>query len=416
MANKKTQYVVLTSACIACLMTSGVLAAYDSAASVTNNLSLDTVDIELSEYSVEDNKEVEYEDPTEELAPGAVISKIPRITNLGADAYLRVKIEVATEFEDGTEDSVLLSFDDIEGMDDSLWTLCDDGYYYYTSVFESEAKVNLFTSVTIPLEWDNNSTDADCRINITAEAIQSDNFTQDLESDDPWVDEEIEECVRSRDYRELSDEADNELIMSYSSETKDFIISQDDMFVNFASMMPGDTAEDTLLIQNNGETQIELFFSSTSLSDYELEEDEELLDEISLTISVLNSDNNELTELYSGNLLSEELETAQSIGTFEAGFEGELKFELSIPDDLKNEYNMTETKVQWNFGLTDFGAPTTVYTPESSAKETPKTGLSAAQIASYWLLAASILLMMVQGAIVVEKKSKNSKGKGDSNG
>ena len=130
---QKTKFTALSVACIGCMAASGALAAYDSTVSVVNNLSMDTVDISLSEYSITDGKEIPYQNKYDDLAPGAVISKIPRITNLGADCYVRAKVELATTPAEGKTNYQVLTMDDISGMDTSKWTYKEDGYYYYNS-------------------------------------------------------------------------------------------------------------------------------------------------------------------------------------------------------------------------------------------------------------------------------------------
>lgn len=65
---QKTKFTALSVACIGCMAASGALAAYDSTVSVVNNLSMDTVDISLSEYSIDDGREVPYQNKYDDLA------------------------------------------------------------------------------------------------------------------------------------------------------------------------------------------------------------------------------------------------------------------------------------------------------------------------------------------------------------
>lgn len=377
------------------MATSGVLAAYDSTASVQNNLSMDTVDIELSEYSLSNEGEVPYQNIYNDLAPGAVISKIPRITNKGADCYVRAKVELSTYPAEGKTDTVELTMDEIKGIDTSKWTLKEDGYYYYKDVMKVSDKVNLFTEVDIPTDWSTPNENCKCEIDITAEAVQSEHFTPDMNSDKPWGDTEIEECERTRDFRELYEGANSNFVMSYGKETKDLIVNRKDLFENFKSMVPGDVVSDSLDIENTSEDDIELFFSTTFLDGFELEQDRELLDEIDLTIEVTNSD--ETKKVYEGSLTAESLREYQSIGFFNAGEKGKLSFTLSVPETLKNEFNMTQTKVQWNFGLEKQGTGVpnkpNPGTPDQNVNN-PKTGEVARKIASGVFAAASVGLLL----------------------
>lgn len=392
---QKTRFAIVASACILSMAASGALAAYDATASVTNNLSLDTVDISLSEYSIENGEEVPYSNDYTDLMPGTVVSKIPRITNLGADCYTRAKIEIEYISAQGEElESKALTIDDIEGIDLTKWTLKEDGYYYLNDILETSEKEDLFKSVTVPDDWVNPNENCSFNIAITVEAVQSENFTPDMDSESPWGDTEIETCIRTRDFRELKDSDDKQFVMYYSDGTKELIVEEDDLFSNFASMVPGDTAEDTLSIRNEGNADIELFFSTSYFNDYELAEDADLLKQIGLTIEVVNSD--ESLTVYTGDLMAQELQEAISIGTFEPGYEGELKFTLSVPETLQNEFNMTETKVQWNFGLEDLGtgagvpASPSEETKKSDADTNPHTGTTALKAASGILAVLSL--------------------------
>lgn len=401
----KTKFAVVSLACVSCMATSGVLAAYDSTASVQNNLSMDTVDIELSEYSIINETEVPYQNIYTDLTPGAVISKIPRITNKGADCYVRAKIELTTYPAEGQTETVELTMDEIKGIDTTKWTLKEDGYYYYNGIMKVSDKVDLFTEVDIPTSWTTPNENCKCEIDITAEAVQSEHFTPDMSSDTPWGDTEIEVCERTRDFRKLSEGANSNFVMSYGKGTQDLIVNRKDLFENFKSMVPGDVVSDYLDIENSSDDDVELFFSTSFLDGFELDQDRELLDKIGLVIEVTNSETTK--KIYEGSLTAESLREFQSIGYFYSGDKGKLTFTLSVPETLKNEFNMTQTKVQWNFGLEKLG--TGVPTPGNPGKTTqdvnnPKTGEMTRKIASGALAAASLGLLMSLSKI--KKKAK----------
>ena len=78
---QKTKFTALSVACIGCMAASGTLAAYDSTVSVVNNLSMDTVDISLSEYSIDDGREVPYQNkyslfPIKQTFSTALLSRL----------------------------------------------------------------------------------------------------------------------------------------------------------------------------------------------------------------------------------------------------------------------------------------------------------------------------------------------------
>ncbi len=68
------------------------------------------------------------------------------------------------------------------------WVLADDGYYYYQEKLASSESAVFFNRVKIPESWDNDLADQKFHINVTAEAIQADNFTphKTAEKIDGW--------------------------------------------------------------------------------------------------------------------------------------------------------------------------------------------------------------------------------------
>ena len=375
MASTKIKFVVLSVACVGSMIASGAFAAYDATASVVNKLQLDTVDIALNEYSIIDGEEVPWSnDNYTDLTPGAVVSKIPRITCNGADCYIRAKVELETLPSEQYPEAIPLTMDDVFGIDDTKWTYKDDGYFYYSDIMKLEDTATLFDHVEVPTGWTEPNYDSTYRITVTADAVQSEHFTPDMTSDSPWGDIEIEKTVRDRSFRDLPEDGNTQFIMTYGDGTNELIVKEKDLFSNFKAFVPGDTATDSLDIQNKSNKDIELFFNTQYFDDYELEEDADLLKQIGLTIECRNSDTNELKEIYKGDLMAESLKDYISLGKFEKGFTGELKFTLEVPTSLKNKYNMTQTKVQWNFGLKDIGAPNTNTDKPTGNTEDPHTG------------------------------------------
>lgn len=57
----------------------------------------------------------------------------------------------------------------------------------------------LFQNVTIPAAWTSKAQDRVLGLTVTAEAVQAANFTPDFNSESPWGDTEIEQCVHETD-------------------------------------------------------------------------------------------------------------------------------------------------------------------------------------------------------------------------
>lgn len=194
----KFKNLILTFATAVCLATTtGVLVATHTAEKdFINQAKADTVDIKLDEFSISDGKEVSYSNSDKINMPGDQISKIPRISNKASDCYIRVKYDFFMDNPDlkGIDTTNLVDFST------ENWIKCDDGYYYYTEIFNENANIDLFKGVTIPSSWGNEYAEQKFKINITAEAIQSKNFTPNFDSQNPWNGEKTELCVRTREF------------------------------------------------------------------------------------------------------------------------------------------------------------------------------------------------------------------------
>ena len=63
-----------------------------STSTVKNDLNTGAVNIQLKEYSINNNVEQEYTEDPKTVMPGEVVSLIPRVLNLGESCYVRAKI------------------------------------------------------------------------------------------------------------------------------------------------------------------------------------------------------------------------------------------------------------------------------------------------------------------------------------
>jgi hypothetical protein len=64
------------------------------------------------------------------------------------------------------------------------WILGEDGYYYYQHIVEPEDDAVLFDKVRIPDSWKNNFAGKSIKIDVSAEAIQAQNFDFNLVTND----------------------------------------------------------------------------------------------------------------------------------------------------------------------------------------------------------------------------------------
>ena len=190
------------------------------------------------------------------------------------------------------------------------------------------------------------------------------------------------------------------------TDAKELVTSTDDLFSNIGTFMPGDVISDTLKIENKNSNSIELFFKSVPLfqEEYELKEDYELLNRINLKIELNNKN------IYDGSLTGTELKNIISLGKFKSKETGEFKFTLTVPTDLKNEFNMTRTKVKWYFALTEdaiSNPPATIPNDSvtgASSDQSPHTGLTSA-------LSISVIVGLILIALLERRTARNEKCK-----
>jgi len=172
---KKSLVTLALSVCLIAVIGVGSTLAYftdnDAEMSV---VTMGHVDITLEEPQFSEANE---DNKIEHVVPNQKITKDPTITVVkGSEScYLRAKIEVSDSLSE-TQGAELLANINV-GND---WILAEDGYYYYQNKVEKadeDQKVVLFDTVVIPELWGNEVANLTFEINVSAEAIQADNFT-----------------------------------------------------------------------------------------------------------------------------------------------------------------------------------------------------------------------------------------------
>ncbi len=197
---KKKLYTLVGSLALVGAIGVGATLAYFTDNDVANNvITMGHVDIELDEPNYDPGDDGVMDD----LTPGDWIVKDPTITVKAdsEDAYIRAKVDIS--IEDGIMPGNL--YDSyVEKLEENImynnnWVKGVDGYYYFQSVIGKtnvDQKFVLFEGVTIPKEWGNEIADATIKIDVTAEAIQADNFTPGTNDEgqiNSWGDVDITE-------------------------------------------------------------------------------------------------------------------------------------------------------------------------------------------------------------------------------
>ena len=201
--NRKSKSLLAGISVLAVIGVSGIIAYFTDFVAVTNNAKMGIVDIDLKEYTIdEDGNKVEWQDKVE-VTPGEVVSKIPEISCVtgAVDCYVRAKVEINCKDETLEAKDEMLTLDNLN-VDEDKWFYCqNDGYFYYKTILTDESEpVELFTEVTIPEELDNEWSLEEISIDVRVEAIQSRNFTPDFSDGqtEPWpgiTESDIQECI-----------------------------------------------------------------------------------------------------------------------------------------------------------------------------------------------------------------------------
>ncbi len=147
--------------------------------------------------------------------------------------------------------------------------------------------------------------------------------------------------------------AENIFSVEYIGGADEIVIPKNDFFSNFDKVLPGDILSDSVDIVNKSNKDIKVYFKTEPIDkrEYELEEDYKLLDKIRLTIDCCSKEGEK--NIYDGKLRALEINEFVELGIFEKEKDAELRFSLFIPSTLKNEYDMTKTKVKWIFGISE---------------------------------------------------------------
>ncbi len=346
---KKKHWVALLGLS-ALLFCGGTIYAMTSA-EIVNHFETGTVDIDLTEYQKNGDKEELW---TEKMAvlPADRISKIPRICNEGTDCYIRAKVTFR-ETDGITEENLYGIGED--------WIRAEDGYYYFTRILSHGESADFFQGVQIPADFEQSNEEKPISLEIDADAIQSQNFSPDFQSENPWGEVEIlkSETKKNYDIKVLKSTETKLFQIRYEGRSKELIKNSDDFFYNLPELMPGAHYEDQVQLVNQGSEAVKLYFRS------EVSKEDSLTDQIRLQI-ISGIGDTEKT-VYSGNLRAEELSETVILGILPKGKEGEFQFTIDVPKELGNDYSGCDSCVKWIFSTEPIvDAPETVHTGDSS--------------------------------------------------
>ena len=151
---KKKIALVMTIIALLAIAVPGSLAYFTAEDTVHNVITSDGVDIQLEEYQKVGDKLESYPSGKIAVMPGATVSKIPMVKNLGAESYIRAKIQVIVKDANDVEmnlsqetlDSIItIAVNTADGWvrkeGDTTW------WYYESAVGTGEYTKALFNEV-----------------------------------------------------------------------------------------------------------------------------------------------------------------------------------------------------------------------------------------------------------------------------
>ena len=280
------------------------------------------VDIKIKFYKLNNlNEEVEYENFV--LLPGDVTSFVPKVLNLGADCYLRIKIDYINS-DVNFEDYVVNFSDDFEKHGE---------YYYYKNVLKSGENVKIFDAIMVPENIESMIDDHSFVFNVTAEAVQEKNYTPNYTLDNPWEGITPEKNENSSHTIDVGDP--DTIKIKYENKADKDITIPDEFLDELKVALPGDEFKDNIEIKNNNKGKANYYVQLETDDNSDIEK--ELLDRIALIIT-----NKENEVVYEGNLSEAEI---IKLAAIESNEEDELEFKISVPSDLANKYTRLNPKL-----------------------------------------------------------------------
>ena len=295
------------------------------------------VDIHLEEYRMDGEKEVPWE-TAENVLPGGLISKIPRICNDGADCYVRAKVVFTSEQSSAQP----LSEKNLEGID-SDW-IQDGEYFYCKEVVKTGETVDFFQGIRLPAEWkENPEAENRWQASVQAEAVQAECFSPDFSGSDPWGMETnqfiIRQALDGETEKQDGDKEQMELVIA--SDLQGFTMEQEGCMKHLETFVPGKSQSGKVVIRNGANQKREVFFQA------EAPQMTPLLEKMELTVQVREKERIQI--LYQGTVTETMLKQSQSLGEIQPGQEKQVEFLFFLPEEADNEYAAQTGQVKFWF-------------------------------------------------------------------
>lgn len=358
-----------TFTCMALLVFAGmlfvcgaVLAAWNVSEYAENLLSMSSY-----KNSIQEN----YIRP-DHVDPGQKVVKEVFIKNEGnTDSFVRVK--VTSMFGSVDEEG---SFQEEKDLDPGLieihyntdlWTLEDDGYWYYKDVLlagESTRKP-LMDRYYLSEKADNRYKNKEARILINMESIQAEGG----EMETIWGKKERDLGIF---YQPCTCETVTSVIFGENQKLK-IGGETTDLFANFKNLTPGCTRSQTIRITNSSQIPVQMYLRAELAEQEKMsQENLELVEKLLSRYAVveIRQDSKVLYQgAVDGNVTGAgwSMKENISLGDFAAGEGKSLVVKLSLSEEMDNQYQSLLGRVNWVFSAQ--GAGKREEDPDGSEKE-----------------------------------------------
>ncbi|MCI5510328.1 MAG: hypothetical protein MR436_07815 [Eubacterium sp.] len=381
--NKKWKIAICTG--LVSLMTAAGIYAFREV-SVVYKAVTEKVDVRLEEYTVRDGKEQSWEDGNEVMA-GDFLSKIPRISNDGADCYVRA----AVVFESDRETGSPLTEKNLEGITDA-WVQRGN-YFYYKKVLKAKEHVDVFQGIRMPSDWKSGEDDGKkWNAKVRVDAVQAAYFRPDFESEDPWGVEQGRVSIQRYMKEALvnQEEKTEPVELVIGSRLEGFTVDTQEFFRELESFIPGRAQSGKVKISNKLEEPREIFLK------IQFPEENPLMEQMELTIQKRRG--NRIEMLYHGPVRSEKFLDYGSLGQIDGNTTEAVEFLLYLPENIDNTYASSQGTVRFWFSSDPKG--------EEISVKSPGTGDSSAIL--FYLIPVCVIPCMA--AIIWKKERKKTNG------
>lgn len=273
----------------------------------------------------------------QDVLPGSVISKIPRIQNNGAACYLRATVDFSSE----KQSQKPLDFTSLEGIGED-WIRAGS-YFYYKNVVKTGDQIDFFQGIRIPAEWNSEEEENQWQAKVTVDAIQAECFVPDFSTLDPWG-MERKEFVIQKAYEDVpqEQEGENETVeLVIADQTQGFLMEQEGCMKKLETFVPGKSQSGKVVLKNTTNKEREAFFWA------EVPEESPFLEKLEVTVQKRSA--NEIRILYQGPIKKGKLEEKISLGTIGAGENSQVEFLFTLPEMADNAYASKNGQVKFWF-------------------------------------------------------------------